>query len=245
MPARDRRRPFWSKWFWKDWDAKTKDLDPWEYTAYHRLLSYAATCSEDLCSIPDDDRRLARAAGFGIKRWRSVRDRVLAFFFLRGDLRYEHMRLREDAGRWLELVARNTGRVNRRLTPVAHKRAINGNHARSDSGVGVTESEESEASEASTNGKDSALELARRDAKAEWLEAFESDFYPTYPRKVKPDAARRAWLAVKPWNQETCDAIFSGLGRWSRYWSEHDTPRDKIMHPATFLNSGAWKGEAG
>jgi hypothetical protein len=77
------------------------------------------------------------------------------------------------------------------------------------------------------------------------LEAFDKDFYPDYPRKVKPDDARKAWLQMKPWNQQTCDAIFAGLGRWRTYWSESETARDKIPYPASFLRSGAWKGEAG
>lgn len=131
MPARDRRRPFWSRWVWKDWDAKTKDLDAWEYTAYHRLLSYAATNSRDLCSVPDDDRRLARAVGMGTKRWLSVREKVLAFFVLceapggvipgrdipfPGVLRwYRNERLREDSDAWFELVDGNKERVNQWL----------------------------------------------------------------------------------------------------------------------------------
>lgn len=79
--------------------------------------------------------------------------------------------------------------------------------------------------------------------KEEWLEAFD-DFYPDYPRKVKPDDARKAWLSIKPWTQEVCDAIFAGLERWRRYWTDHETPKDKIPYPGSFLRSGQWKGEA-
>ena len=127
MPARDRKRPFWSKWVWKDWDAKTRDLSPPEYTAYHRLLSYAATCSEDLCTIPDDDVRLARATGIGLKAWRRVRERVLVFWpscegadvpagsfstCVDGFPRRFNQRLREDAARFLQLVENAPRRVN-------------------------------------------------------------------------------------------------------------------------------------
>lgn len=116
MPTRDRKRPFWSKWVWKDWDVKTRDLSPYEYTAYHRLLSYAATCSDDLCSIPDDDVRLARASGLGLRRWRSVSERVLSFFDVSetpgGGRKISHHRLREDAARFLQLVANPPSRVN-------------------------------------------------------------------------------------------------------------------------------------
>lgn len=117
-------------------------------------------------------------------------------------------------------------------------------YARVGVGVDSTETEEAEDSEPSTNGKGKAEETVRS-PKDEWLEAFTEDFYSGYPRKVKPDDARKAWLQVKPWNQETCDAIFAGLERWKVYWRESETPRDKIPYPATFLRSGAWRGEAG
>jgi hypothetical protein len=255
MPARDRKRPFWSRWVWKDWEVKTRDLDPQEYTAYHRLLTYAATCSPDLCSIPDDDVRLARATSLGLKAWRRVRDKVLTFwptvdpadppaghvFTEKENLprRFNH-RLRGDAASFFQLVAGNTARVNRRYNRAATAGSTGGLLRARGSEVRSQKSEESESTHlaapaavgASVNGA----------AKAEWLEGFDKDFYPDYPRKVSPDEARKAWLQMKPWSQANCDAIFSGLARWKSYWTDHETPKDKIPYPASFLRSGQWKG---
>jgi uncharacterized protein YdaU (DUF1376 family) len=240
MPARDRRRPFWSKWCWKDWDAKTKDLTPYEYTAYHRLLSYAATCSADLCSIPNDNGRLCRAVGFGTKRWLAVRQRVLDFFLLRGDGRYESPRLREDADRWAQVVALQTERVNRRYPEVATGGTTEGQpRARKSQKSEVrSQIEVIEATHLPTNvgvvglgnGED------KTDHRAEWDEAFHESFWPEYPRKVKKPPALRAWRALRPWTQEHLDSIYGGLEHWVTYWKDRATPLDKIPYPATFLN---------
>jgi uncharacterized protein YdaU (DUF1376 family) len=115
-------------------------------------------------------------------------------------------------------------------------------YARVDVGVDSRVSK-AEESEPTTKGNGKAEDP--KSAKEEWLEAFVEDFYPDYPRKVKPDDARKAWLQMKPWTMENLEAIFAGLGRWKAYWSEHETPREKIPYPASFLRSGAWRGEAG
>lgn len=82
-----------------------------------------------------------------------------------------------------------------------------------------------------------------RDAEAEWLEAFETDFWREYPRKVCKFMARKAFLKVKPWTQETCDAIFAGLDRWNKYWSDNEIERQYIPHPGTWLNQHRWEDD--
>ncbi len=83
-----------------------------------------------------------------------------------------------------------------------------------------------------------------KSAEEEWLEAFEGDFWEEYPRRTCKFAARKAWMRIKPWTQETCDAIFTGLGRWVRYWRESETEKEFIPHPATWLNQHRWEDEA-
>ena len=102
-------RPFYSKWVWKDWLAKVQDLNTSEYVAYHRLLTYAATSSPDLCSIPGDDLRLSRITGLGMRLWNRSRRRVMGFFegphLMRdGTQKWVSSRLRWDAGEWFHLV---------------------------------------------------------------------------------------------------------------------------------------------
>lgn len=77
--------------------------------------------------------------------------------------------------------------------------------------------------------------------RAEWIEGFDQDFWPSYPNKQKRPRALRAWLAVKPWSQQTLDAIMDGLDLWIRHWREQQTERRFIPHPASFLNGRQWE----
>jgi len=77
----------------------------------------------------------------------------------------------------------------------------------------------------------------------EWLEAFETDFWRDYPRKICKFMARKAFLRIKPWNQETCDAIFAGLDRWVNHWRDNEIDRQFIPYPATWLNQHRWEDE--
>lgn len=243
MPARDRRRPFWSRWVWKDWDAKTKDLDPYEYTAYHRLLSYAATNSPDLCTIPDDDRRLARATGLGMKAWRRVRERVLSYWPLvapGGDLsthvdgiprRFNEHQL-EDASRFTKLVANNTSRVNRRGNRGSTAGSTGGHLRARGSEVRSQKSEEEESVNtlwpSSPNG-------------SAWPDRFEK-FWALWPTKQAKKAAVKAWrsLAPKGDGQALFTAITDGVERakGSEQWK-----RGFIPNAAAYLNGERWKDE--
>lgn len=82
-----------------------------------------------------------------------------------------------------------------------------------------------------------------RNERDEWVESFEQDFWPEYPRKVSKFAARKVWLRIRPWNQATCDAIAAGLARWVKYWRNHDTDQQFIPYPATWLNGHRWEDE--
>jgi hypothetical protein len=77
----------------------------------------------------------------------------------------------------------------------------------------------------------------------EWLEAFETDFWNDYPRKIGKFMARKAFLSVKPWNQATCDAIFEGLDRWVNHWRDNEIERKFIPYPATWINQHRWEDE--
>lgn len=101
MPARDRLRPFWSKWVWKDWISKTADLSAEARGAHMDLMAYAATNSPDCSTVPNDDRVLAYAARMRLERWRKIRAQVLARWVLSKDGRYyQQSRLAEDYSAW-------------------------------------------------------------------------------------------------------------------------------------------------
>lgn len=77
---------------------------------------------------------------------------------------------------------------------------------------------------------------------AEHLNTGFAKFWKAYPKKVAPDAARRAWDR-KVRSLATCSEIMKALDAQKR--SENWT-KDKgkfIPHPATWLNQGRWKDE--
>jgi uncharacterized protein YdaU (DUF1376 family) len=87
-------------------------------------------------------------------------------------------------------------------------------------------------------------------------------FYVEYPRKVKPDAAERAFAATvrkaaKDEGEKTTpeligrisQRIFVGVCEWAAFWGSKGwlkanggaRPEAAIEYPATFLNAGQWK----
>ena len=76
--------------------------------------------------------------------------------------------------------------------------------------------------------------------KDEWLEAFE-EFWGEYPRKLGKFLARKSFMRITPKNQDQCDEIFAGLGRWVNYWNNNEIERQFIPYPATWLNQQRWE----
>lgn len=99
---------------------------------------------------------------------------------------------------------------------------------------------EVDASKSTTLVTASAATVSRADERRDWDEAL-SLLWPDFPRKVGKPAALRAWRGIRPQTQETFDAIEAGLVRWVAYW--HGKDRDKVCHPATWLNQRRWEDE--
>ena len=186
-------RPIYSKFVWADWDRKTRHLDPFAYTAYHRLCAFAVMVSSDFCSIPDDDRALARVSGLGMKRWLVVRASVLAFFELSatervgdaGHLRYIHPRLKQDADVWLQHCEKQRNRRTAGTTgtpPEPHRNATN---ARS-----------REKSEVRIEETTPLPPVAPDGAASDFLEAWTA--YPHHGRRSSKAASLRAYKACRP-----------------------------------------------
>jgi len=96
------RRPFYSKFVWKDWVADTVDMTAEEAGVYIRLLAYAATSSPDCASLPDDETRIARAAGVSLKTWRRLSGAVLVKW-IRVPTGWQSKRLRADFDHFSQL----------------------------------------------------------------------------------------------------------------------------------------------
>lgn len=210
MPARERTRPRWSKWFWKDWLVKTQDLGPEARGAYIDLMGYAVTNSSDFCSVPNDDSILPYAARVRPERWRSLRARVLeARWELRADNRWEHPRLAEDACSWAKRLenlpvgyAEGATFGSPTGTPTAPHRA------RARALTSGSTSVEAEESAPSTNGKGKAEDSGS-------ARGFADVAIPDWlPRPVWEDWCR--YRAAKPgrapWTERAAQLSIAKLG---------------------------------
>jgi len=62
-----------------------------------------------------------------------------------------------------------------------------------------------------------------------------------YPRRVKRPDAAKAFRQVTP----DPGALRDGTLRWVRFWTERDTPPDRIPYPASFLRARQWEDQTG
>jgi hypothetical protein len=80
--------------------------------------------------------------------------------------------------------------------------------------------------------------LGHADARPLEPDRFE-EFYAIYPRKVKPDAARKAWKSAL--NRATAEQIIEGARRLA---ADPNLPEKQfIPHPSSWLNAGSWDDE--
>lgn len=102
MPNDGPSRPPWVPFFCKDWMAKTVGLSLEEEGAFVRLFNAARTTSEDWCSLPNDDRKLARIVGCGMRKWLALRISLVPEFFFEHQGRLVNERLRQEAEKQTE-----------------------------------------------------------------------------------------------------------------------------------------------
>lgn len=69
------------------------------------------------------------------------------------------------------------------------------------------------------------------------------EFYKRYPRKKKPDVARRTYNSIL--KKFTHEQIMTGLEKSIADWNTAKTELQFIPYPSSYLNSGDWKVEAG
>jgi len=213
-------RPFYSKFVWKDWIAKTQHLSPTEYAAYHRLLAWSATNSPDLCSVPMDDTLMRRIAGLTGRQWADAKPAVMAFFEVHQrdtklGLVAVSTRQLEDATAWFQVAEKKQNR-----SPY----------------TGQFETAKSEArSQKHKKNLNTSPRVARRgevEGFAEWYQA-----YPLHKARMAAEKAYRSALT-----RSNRESLLAG----ARAYAVEVAGRDpaKIKHPATWLNAGCELDEA-
>lgn len=83
------------------------------------------------------------------------------------------------------------------------------------------------------------FKLPPKPIKQKRIESYSPEFdqfYAAYPKKKAPDAAWRAWQAIPPQH-------YPLIVERAKVYAQSVTGKDMtyVKHPATWLNSGAWK----
>lgn len=212
-----------------------------EVGAYLRLL-HAAWESSPPGHLPDDDAYLA-AVSCMATAWPDHRAAIAKAFKL------------ED-GKWIQARVVREYEVARGYSMARHAIAVAGatvrwqkhpSRMREHCSYGEGRGESKRESKSTPLVIAGALTVSRaastengKSQSAEWDQALDL-LWPDFPRKVGKPAALRAWRGIRPQTQEQFDAIDAGLARWCDYWRTKD--REKICHPATWLNQRRWEDE--
>ena len=69
--------------------------------------------------------------------------------------------------------------------------------------------------------------------------SFET-FWSMYPRKIAKGAALKAWLKLKPLDQQLA---IDALPNHVKHWELKQTEKEYICYPATWLNGWRWLDE--
>ena len=65
-------------------------------------------------------------------------------------------------------------------------------------------------------------------------------FYKLYPRKVGRVAAERGFRKL---SKKEKQLAIDGLNDYIKYWKAHETEKQFIPHPSTFINQKRWEDE--
>lgn len=87
----------------------------------------------------------------------------------------------------------------------------------------------------------SSSDKTKRDARTSALDERFDRFWTEYPKKVGKEAARKAWLKMKP----DIDAVLKALlwQKESEQWKKDGG--QYVPNPSTYLNQGRWQDEPG
>jgi uncharacterized protein YdaU (DUF1376 family) len=217
--------PLWTDAYFAD----TRHLSTLEHGAYLLLLMEA--WRRQTCSLPNDDRLLARLAGLTAEQWVDVKPMILPFFDLdkrSNELHQKRLRKERD---FLREKSRKQS-----------ERAASGwNKRKKKDAAAMPEACRSDAPTPTPTPTKTEVDKSTSVSRAGVRSAF-ADFWDAYPRRVGKKAAEAKFeQAVKS------GVPPSRIIAAARAYAEHpDAVRDGgrfLKHPTTWLNQGCWDDE--
>jgi len=200
--------------------ADTRHLTTKQHGAY--LLLMMTAWRTDDCSLPDDDRLLARYCALGIREWKVMRP-VLEEFFEVKDSKFVQSKLKS-----LHVFAKNRQRSNTlNGSKGGIAKALKYNNGAL---ANATISPKQNSSEALAS-KPNHTKLNNKNIDAQKM--FD-EWWDTYPRKVSKKAALSAFqIAIKK-------IEFDVLMKATRAYATLDIDVQYIAYPTTYLNQERW-----
>lgn len=238
MP-RSERRP-WSPFYWGDWlsDPGVQSMTFDEQGRYLRFLALTNQGPRPGISSEDEVRQWAC---YSIEEWPSHREAFLRCFSTDLHGRWIQKRTVEEfkaADERRALQSRN-GKMGMRKR--WHSKELN-NQAITESITCHSHSHSHrESLPGSSSLRSSSPSASEAGLRREWIEAFETEFWPRYPRKTAKKAALRRWVRLYvpgrdlTFHERRLGRIDDVLDERLLEWRGREP--DKIPHPATFLNA--------
>lgn len=206
----------------------TAHLTTIEHGAYLLLLMTAWRTSD--CSLPDDDKMLARYCRMTAAQWARIKPLMLTFWQVQNG-RWRQRRLTDEYNAVRQ--KREAAAINGKLSALKRK----GRHAtereRSDNGASTTTA-------TATATATIAKAIGVPPERLRVVEPSEFDaFWAAYPLRKGKEAARKAWASAGKRNVPAAKIIAA-----AKWFAEHPPDDAKyIPHPATWLNQGRYDDE--
>jgi uncharacterized protein YdaU (DUF1376 family) len=206
----------------------TAHLTTTEHGAYLLLLMTAWRTSD--CSLPDDDRMLARYARMTPTQWARIKPLMLTFWHVENG-RWKQRRLTDE---WVAVrQKREAAAANGKLSALKKK----GRHSTKRE-PSVNEASTTTTTATANDVIANAITHKPRKSAASDDAGFER-FWARYPKRIGKQAAIKAWQAAHKRGHDT-ERIMAGLARYDGCWPDD---AQFIPHAATWLNQGRYDDE--
>jgi hypothetical protein len=231
------------------------------------LLWCAAWHQVPAASLPNDDRLLAKFAGFGrdMKGWNLVRIEALRGFVECNDGRLYHPVIAdiaiESGSKKKKQISKTSKATEARIRKAKERRDENRHvdrngpldvvqgRGRERKGEERTISEADKSADIATSSQTELIPFDHspmrtvKDAQPD-IEPMFRQWYETYPKRVDPKDALKLFTRVIRNREATFEQLLTGAQRYAAECAAAGTAKNFIKAPSVWLNKGSWMNEA-
>lgn len=186
--------------------------------------------------IPDDPRWLAGVCGVSVRKWKSIRNRLIKTGkIVARDGVISNFRAEKE----IEKLSKTSRKHAENGAKGGEKRAENEARSNENNDLGQAGLKHRARNQRlETRIEDSHTDVCESSAR-EWPHDAFDQFWQAYPHRVGKSAVSRWW----GWNFPSADFSFEDLMSAVRRYSEHKPPDRQWCNPLTWLQDGRWADE--